>query len=82
MPLDVEQMEQVKRFFRANMVVPDCPYCSGYGWKAGEIVAAPVADERGNARPEGTSVTMVQIVCDNCGHVTLFDARRVGLLRS
>ncbi len=82
MPLDVEQMEQVKRFFRDNMVVPDCPYCSGYGWKAGEIVAAPVADERGNARPEGTSATMVQIVCDNCGHVTLFDARRLGLLRS
>jgi hypothetical protein len=82
MPLDVEQMEQVKRFFRSNMVVPDCPYCSGYGWKAGEIVAAPVVDERGNARPEDTSATMVQIVCDNCGHVTFFDARRLGLVRN
>ena len=57
MPLDVEQMEQVKRFFMTNMVVPDCPYCSGRGWKAGEIVAAPVVDERaprGHERGDGS----------------------------
>ena len=82
MPLSGEQLEQVKRFFRDNMVVPDCPYCSGYGWKAGEMVSAAVVDERGNARPEGTSVAMVQVICDNCGHGTLFDARHLGLINS
>lgn len=82
MPLDDGQLEQLRLSFRSNMVVPDCPYCAGYGWSAREIVAVPVVDDRGNPGPEGTSVALVQIVCNNCGHVTLFDAKSVGLLRS
>jgi hypothetical protein len=82
MPLSPEQMEKANRFFRSNGVVPDCPYCSMHGWDGGEIVSATVVDERGNPRPEAATVAMVQFFCSNCGHTTLFDARRLGLLSS
>jgi hypothetical protein len=78
MPLSDEQMEKAKRYFSLNGVVPDCPYCSTHGWDGGEIISAPVLDEQGNARPE--SVAMAQFSCRNCGHISLFDARRLGLL--
>lgn len=79
MLLNDRQMQSVRRFFRLNGVVPDCPYCSTHGWNDGEIIATMVVDEQGNARPDAAAVPMVQFVCDNCGHVSLFDARRLGL---
>jgi hypothetical protein len=51
-----------------------------HGWEGGEIVSTPVVDERGNTQPENVTVPMVQFLCNNCGHITLFDARRLGLL--
>jgi hypothetical protein len=82
MPLSDEQMEKVNRFFRLNGVVPDCPYCSMHGWDGGEMVSAAVVDERGNVQPETASVPMAQFLCRNCGHIALFDARRLGLVRN
>jgi hypothetical protein len=78
MPLNWGQMEKVNNYFRLNGVVPDCPYCSTHGWEAREIISAAVVDEQGDERPE--SVAMVQFSCSNCGHISLFDARRIGLL--
>ena len=78
MPLSPEQMEKANRFFRSNGVVPDCPYCSTHGWEGGEIISATVVDVQGNQRPD--SVLMAQFSCRNCGHITSFDARRIGLL--
>ena len=80
MPLNEEQMDKANQYFRLNGVVPDCPYCSMHGWDGGEIIFATVVDEQDNSRPE--SVAMAQFICRNCGHVTLFDARRLGLLGS
>lgn len=73
MPLDPTQKEKVRRHFRLNEVVPDCPYCGTGGWEPGEIIAGAAVDGRG-------SVPMVQFVCNNCGHVALFDAKRVGVI--
>jgi hypothetical protein len=70
----------VNNYFRLNGVVPDCPYCSTHGWEVGEIISAPVIDEHGNARSD--AVALVQFSCSNCGHISLFDARRMGLLSS
>ena len=78
MPLSDEQMQKVNQYFRLNGVVPDCPYCSMRGWGSGDIISATVVDEQGNARPE--PVLMAQFSCRNCGHIALFDARRLGLL--
>jgi hypothetical protein len=78
MPLSEEQMKKARQFFRLNGVVPDCPYCSTTGWDGGEIVSPAVVDERGEAQPG--AAPMAQFICRNCGHVTLFDARRLGLL--
>jgi hypothetical protein len=78
MPLSEEQMEKANRYFSLNGVTPDCPYCSTHGWDGGEIISSTVLDDRGSARPE--SVAMAQFSCRNCGHITLFDARRLGLL--
>lgn len=78
MPLSDAQLERVREHFRLNGVVPDCPYCSTSGWEGMELISANVIDEQGNARPE--AVPMARFVCNNCGHITLFDARRMGLL--
>jgi hypothetical protein len=78
MPLSEEQKEKANHYFRLNGVVPDCPYCSVHGWEGVEIISATAIDKQGNARTE--AVPMVQFVCNNCGHITLFDARRMGLL--
>ena len=78
MPLNDKQMEKVRQYFRLNGVVPDCPYCSMHGWDGGEIISAAVVDERGNMLPE--TEPMAQFRCSNCGHISLFDARRLGLL--
>jgi hypothetical protein len=80
MPLSDKQMEKARHYFALNGVVPDCPYCSMHGWDGGEIISATVVDEQGNTRPENASVPMAQFSCSNCGHITLFDARRLGLL--
>ncbi len=80
MPLSDQQMEKARQFFRLNGVVPDCPYCSMHGWDGGEIISATVVDEQGNARSE--AVAMAQFSCRNCGHISLFDARRLGLISS
>ena len=79
MPLSDEQMENARRYFRFNGVVSDCPYCGTGGWEAGEIISCPVWDEPGST-PASTNAAMVQFVCDNCGHVTLFNAARLGLI--
>jgi hypothetical protein len=78
MPLSNEQMEKANQYFRLNGVVPDCPYCSTHGWEGGEIISATVLDDQGNTRPD--AVPMAQFSCRNCGHISLFDARRIGLL--
>ena len=78
MPLSEAQMERANQYFRLNGVVPDCPYCSVHGWDGGEIISAAVVDGRGNASSE--TVSMVQFSCINCGHISLLDARRLGLL--
>jgi hypothetical protein len=78
MPLSDEQMEKANHHFRLNGVVADCPYCSTHGWDSEGIISATVVDKQGNARSE--PVLMAQFTCRNCGHITLFDARRMGLL--
>jgi hypothetical protein len=80
MPLNWGQMEKVNNYFRLNGVVSDCPYCSTHGWEVGELISAAVVDEQGNELSE--SVVMAQFSCSNCGHISLFDARRIGLLSS
>jgi hypothetical protein len=37
-------------------------------------------DERGSAHPGNATVLMVQFFYNNCGHIALFDAKRIGLL--
>jgi hypothetical protein len=78
MALSEEQVQRAHQYFTVNGVVSDGPYCSTRGWDGGEIISAAVVDEQGNARTE--SVPMAQFSCRNCGHITLFDARRMGLL--
>jgi hypothetical protein len=78
MPLNDEEMEKANQYFELNGVVPDCPYCSMHGWESGELISTTVVDEQGSAQPE--ALLMAKFTCDNCGHISLFDARRLGLL--
>jgi hypothetical protein len=80
MVLSQEQKEKARQFFRLNGVADDCPYCGQRGWDAREIISCEVLDERGNTLPDSRNAPMVQFVCNNCTHVALFDAMRLGLI--
>ena len=80
MALSQQQKEKARNFFRLNGVVPDCSYCGHRGWEARKLISYEVLDDQGNALPHSRNAPMVQFVCNNCGHVALFDAERLGLV--
>ena len=54
----------------------------GFDFGVGMLHGVVGRDERGDPRPDAATVPMAQFLCRNCGHITLFDARRLGLLSS
>lgn len=83
MALDAAQTQKVKDYFDRLGGPPKCPACGTTGWAAEEIVVAPdlIDGKHGGKRiGVGGHVTpMLQMVCDRCGFVAHFAARRMGL---
>lgn len=79
MPLDAAQLQKVQNWMASKGVRGQCPYCGGSsGSSAGEIIAAPT-HVGGGIAIGGPTVPMLQIVCNNCGHVSHFAAVPMGL---
>jgi hypothetical protein len=74
MPMGTMQQQKFQAWLQAR--VPNhpttCPLCGQRNWELGELV-----DVSGFS---GISVPMVQLVCAQCGHLLLFDARRAGVV--
>lgn len=73
MPLTEHQEERLVEWCRAHGVHASCPFCRTNDWSVGEIVAAP-PHTGGASSAEQETVSMVQIICDNCRLLMLFDA--------
>lgn len=74
MPMGNIQKQKFQAWLSVN--VPDfpapCAVCHKTNWDFGEII-----DTSGIS---GVIAPMVQLVCQSCGHILLFDARKTGML--
>lgn len=79
MALDQAQQLLLVEWMARKNIRTDCPACNApHQWSPGDIVAAPVFKPGG--MHIGSEVTpMVEIICDNCGHIRFFAAAPIGL---
>ncbi len=63
MELDYHQRTLVEQWLKGRRI-ESCPTCDLDSFYIGETTPAPV---------------MVQVICSNCAHVLLFDAKAIGI---
>jgi hypothetical protein len=74
MKLSSEQQTIFSDWVRQKMEHHACSLCQANKWKIGELMPeqnGTMLDDFDPARGHG----MVQLICQNCGHVLLFDVR-------
>ena len=64
MRLDLEQRNRVEHWLKARRVRA-CPTCGLSDFYVGQLTPEPV---------------MVQVICQNCAHVLLFEAQALGVV--
>ncbi len=77
MPLEPEKRERLQAWIGSKVVRRHCPACEhAVDWDVADMLELSLApcDEAG-----GIAVPVVPLVCPNCGYVTLFSAKRIGL---
>jgi hypothetical protein len=78
MALDSCQQETVLKWLQDRELPRHCPCCGSEGEFMGCDVVELHIKELG-ARPTGTEIPVVPIICQNCGHVRLFSANLMGI---
>jgi hypothetical protein len=84
MPVTDEHVQKVEEWMRSKGVSGACSACGNISWKVYDIVVAPVVTggpeiDLGTRDKPKQMVPMVQIICENCAHVTFFAARQIGI---
>jgi len=74
MPLTNEQANKLQQWLNSRGVNLNCPMCGSAQWETGEIISGTSVDDSSNA------VSMVQVLCGNCGYVMLFAAIPIELV--
>ena len=81
MPLTQQQHEQFEAWMDEHF--PDglpCPLCKHDVWASGEIVTGLPVDLSGSVRRDGYTSPMLQVTCQNCRYIALFEAGPMGLI--
>ena len=79
MALDQAQQRLLVEWMERKKVSTQCPACgTSHDWSPGDIVAAPVF-KPGGLHLGGGLTPMVEIICNNCGHISFFAATPIGL---
>jgi hypothetical protein len=76
MKLSAEQQTIFMDWVRQKMEHPACSLCQTNKWKIGNLMAehdGTVIDDFDPTCAHG----VVQLICQNCGHVLLFDVRTI-----
>lgn len=77
MPLSDSQQRVLEEWMRSKAIIM-CPLCGQDRWGFAEATYVRALLEEGDEDlTEGGGV--VKILCDNCGHLVLFDAETVGI---
>ena len=78
MALDTQQQARVVRWLSDKGVRGECPACGARGkWLPGNLIGAPEISRSG-MRIGDNMPTMVQVICENCAYVMLFDGGPLG----
>jgi hypothetical protein len=76
MKLTTEQQKTFSDWVRQKMEHHACSLCQSNHWKVGELLlqvnSQAMEDIDATTMPE-----MAQLICQNCGHVLLFDVRAI-----
>lgn len=77
--ITAETLEKIQAWFKAKNVVLVCPVCKQHEFGVfGHITSANIYSG-GNLLIGGPSYPLVQLGCNNCGHVLAFSAVRLGI---
>ena len=77
MPLSHSQQRVLEEWMRSKAIIM-CPLCGQDRWRFAEATYVRALLEEGDEDlTEGGGV--VKIICDDCGHLVLFDAETVGI---
>ena len=77
MPLSHSQQRVLEEWMRSKAIIK-CPLCGQDRWRFAEATYVRALLEEGDEDlTEGGGV--VKILCDDCGHLVLFDAETVGI---
>lgn len=78
MPLTQTQQSTFQAWMMKHNPTYSCPICNRRNFGTGEIIAPP-RFENGNINMGGSIVPMLQVICNNCAHVTLFATVPMGI---
>ena len=74
MPLSEHQEKRLVDWCMSHGVRAACPFCGKNDWSTGEVVLPSIATTKDSSGTRESSA-MVQIICDHCHLVMLFDGR-------
>jgi hypothetical protein len=70
--------EKTMAWIAAKVVRRHCPACEqAVNWQAADVLELAIAPCE---QPSGTEIPVVPLVCPNCGYLTLFSAKAIGLV--
>lgn len=80
--LSDEEVEKVNRWVSSKVTNTQCESCGREDWTAGPVVRGIGLDlsEDGVADWDNPSMSMLQLLCDNCGYIRTYNAGMIGLL--
>jgi predicted nucleic-acid-binding Zn-ribbon protein len=78
MPLTQTQQTTFQNWLTRHNPNYSCPCCGNRNFGLGEIIAPPTF-VNGNINMGGNTVPMLQLICSNCAHVTLFATVPIGI---
>ena len=75
--LNEEEKDIVRDWFDRRQVEPACPICGIWKAEPLAVISPNKYDEEAALVLGGKEWPMIQVVCDHCGYMMLFDARRI-----
>ena len=75
--LDSAEKGKVRKWFSGLDIELQCSICGSPNWSPGTVVVPMKYSETAALVVGGVEYPMLQLICDDCGHVMLFSARPI-----
>ncbi|MDQ4077610.1 MAG: hypothetical protein M3220_15355 [Chloroflexota bacterium] len=71
-PITEAELARINRWLADKKVDMECTACGEAQWEVRQVLSVPVRTAQELVSP------LIQLTCDNCGHVRLFDGLKIG----